>query len=199
MKGRAAGLAPSSFCYTRRPMPHPSRLCTDNRRVRAPCRCVRAIGALVAAVALGIAPGAAADICKYQDTEGRIHYSNLPPEKGWKRISCTDTDDGTTRKSASSGGTSVRSATPAGFPKVDTQTQKGRDDMRRKVLTDELGIEEKLLAEARKGYADGAPPPLPEEKNDADKYRERIARLRQTLTVHEKNVEAIKKELASTR
>ena len=44
--------------------------------------------------------------------------------------------------------------------------------MRRKVLTDELATEEKLLAEARAAYGDGAPPPLPEEQTDAEKYRE---------------------------
>ena len=98
-----------------------------------------------------------------------------------------------------SGSATTRNATPAGFPKVDAKTQKGRDDVRRKVLTDELTTEEKLLAETRKVYADGAPAPLPEEKNDAEKYRERIARLRQTLTVHEKNVEAIKKELGGLK
>lgn len=89
--------------------------------------------------------------------------------------------------------------TPAGFPKVDPATQKGRDDVRRKVLGDELATEEKLLAEARGAYADGAPTPLPEERANVDKYRERIARLRQAVGVHEKNVEALKKELASTR
>ena len=43
--------------------------------------------------------------------------------------------------------------------------------MRRKVLTDELATEEKLLAEARGEYGDGTPPPLPEEKDDAQKIR----------------------------
>src|SRR4030095_4766446 len=43
--------------------------------------------------------------------------------------------------------------TPAGFPKIDSATQKGRDDVRRKVLGDELATEEKLLAEARTAYA----------------------------------------------
>jgi hypothetical protein len=91
------------------------------------------------------------------------------------------------------------SPTPAGFPKVDPATQKSRDDVRRKVLSDELAAEEKLLTEARGAYADGAPAPLPEERANVDKYRERIARLRQAVGVHEKNVEALKKELASTR
>src|SRR4030095_7039105 len=89
--------------------------------------------------------------------------------------------------------------TPAGFPKIDSATQKGRDDVRRKVLGDELATEEKLLAEARTAYAEGAPSALPEERANVEKYRERIAKLRQAVSVHEKNVEALKKELASGR
>jgi len=88
---------------------------------------------------------------------------------------------------------------PAGFPKVDAGTQKGRDDVRRKVLSEELATEEKLLTEARTAYADGAPSALPEEKSDVEKYRERIARLRQAMGMHEKNVEALRKELASIK
>jgi hypothetical protein len=98
--------------------------------------------------------------------------------------------------------TTPRAATtpsPAGFPKVDAGTQKGRDDVRRKVLSEELGTEEKLLTEARTAYADGAPTALPEEKSDVEKYRARIARLRQAVGMHEKNVEALKKELASVK
>jgi hypothetical protein len=94
---------------------------------------------------------------------------------------------------------SAKAATPAGFPRVDPDTQKGRDDVRRKVLSDELAAEEKLLAESRARYADGAPPPLPEEKSDAEKYRTRIAQLRQNVSVHEKNIEALKKELAAIK
>ena len=89
--------------------------------------------------------------------------------------------------------------TPAGFPKIDSATQKGRDDVRRKVLGDELATEEKLLADARTAYAEGAPSALPEERANVEKYRERIAKLRQAVSVHEKNVEALKKELASGR
>ncbi len=82
---------------------------------------------------------------------------------------------------------------------MDAGTQKGRDDVRKKVLSDELATEEKLLVEARAAYADGAPAPLPEEKSDVEKYRDRIAKLRQAVGMHEKNVEALKKELASVK
>ena len=94
---------------------------------------------------------------------------------------------------------SVSTPTPAGFPKVDADTQKSRDETRRKVLSEELAAEEKLLAGARAAYANGAPVPLPEEQSNADKYRERIARLRQSIALHERNIEALKKELGATR
>jgi len=93
----------------------------------------------------------------------------------------------------------VASTSPTGFPRVDAETQKGRDDLRRKVLGDELAAEEKSLSEARVAFDNGAPAPLPEEKADAEKYRQRIARLRQAVQLHERNVEALKKELTATR
>lgn len=120
---------------------------------------------------------------------GAFSYFNVPGISGEFRGSPSS---GNGRKSAST-------PTPAGFPKVDAETQKGRDDMRRKVLADELAAEEKLLAEARTTFASGAPIPLPEEHASAGKYRERIARLRQSMQLHERNIEALKKELSNTR
>lgn len=97
------------------------------------------------------------------------------------------------------GATTARTPTPAGFPKVDASTQKGRDSVRQKVLSDELATEEKLLAEARAAYGDGTPPPLPDEKANAQKYADRLARLRQTVSLHEKNIDALKRELAAAK
>jgi len=167
------------------------------------CRCARASGAtlrltvaIVAISASAFALDARADICKYVDAEGSIHYSNVAPEKGWKRLSCTATSGGDSSRRAVNGATARATPSPAGFPRVDAETQKGRDDVRRKVLTEELTAEEKLLAESRTAYADGAPAPLPEERADAEKYRQRIAKLRQAVMLHEKNIAALKKELA---
>ena len=154
------------------------------------------VAALFAAAAA--AGPARAEICKYADAEGNVHYTNVAPEKGWKRLGCTNGGDAAMRSSGSGG--SARSApTPAGFPRVDAETQRSRDDVRRKVLTEELASEQKLLAESKGAYADGAPSPLPEEKADAEKYRARIARLRQSVGLHEKNIEALKKEIAAVK
>jgi uncharacterized protein DUF4124 len=166
-------------------------------------RCA-AVASWCVAIALAAAP-AQAEICKYVDGDGNIHYSNVPPGKGFRKLSCTLGDD-TPVKRAPAAGVPARNAaatpspsTPAGFPRIDAETQKGRDDVRRKVLGDELAAEEKLLVEARAAYSDGAPQPLPEEKADAERYRQRIGRLRQSVSLHEKNIEAIKKELATIK
>ena len=162
-----------------------------NRRERLPAN---ALPGLVALVALLAAPAADATICKYVDSGGTIHYTNIPPEKGWRRLSCEIAFD-----AARAGAPAKSASTPGNFPRVEASTQKSRDEMRRKVLSDELASEEKLLGEAREAYGNGAPPPLPGEKADAEKYRDRIGRLRQAVQVHERNVEALRKEIATTR
>lgn len=155
----------------------------------------RGVSVLVVAVAwLAIAPRAHAAICKYIDAGGTIHYTNVAPEKGWRKLSCDIAEEAAR---PSNGG--KPSSTPSSFPRVEPATQKSRDEMRRKVLADELASEEKLLDEARQAYGNGAPPPLAAEQNDAEKYRQRIARLRQSVQVHERNVDALRKELATTR
>jgi Domain of unknown function (DUF4124) len=135
-------------------------------------------------------------VCKYIDAAGNIVFSNLPPEKGYRKLSCLGAEE-SPRKTSAPGKSST--PTPVGFPKVYAETQRTRDDMRRKVLTDELSAEEKLLADARRDYNSGAPTPLPEEQSNAAKYQDRVARLRQALQLHERNIEALKKELASTK
>lgn len=97
------------------------------------------------------------------------------------------------------GNSTASTPPPANLPRVDAATQKGRDELRRKVLQDELAAEEKLLGDARAAYASGAPPPLPEERGLPQRYAERIARLRQSVQLHERNIEALRKELAAQR
>ena len=153
---------------------------------------------LVALLAWAAAAPVGAAICKYIDADGAIHYTNVSPDRGWRKLSCDIADD-TPRPKAGSGNGAARSATPAGFPRVEPEAQKSRDELRRKVLADELASEEKLLAEARTAYDNGAPAPLAEEQNDAERYRQRIGRLRQAVQLHERNIEALRKELAAVR
>jgi Domain of unknown function (DUF4124) len=160
------------------------------RSVRAFIQCIRAVSWCTPLLFTQVA---FADICKYVDAEGNMHYTNIAPEKGWKKLSCG------VGEQARADSLVKGSPTPAGFPKVDADTQRGRDSVRRKVLNDELDTEEKLLAEARTAYGDGAPPPLPEEQKDAQKYANRLSKLRQAVSLHEKNIEALRKELAALK
>ena len=159
----------------------------------------RPIACLAAAVALACAVDAGATICKYIDADGAIHYTNVSPDRGWRKLSCEIADDAPRSKAAGGANGGTRTATPGGFPRVEPEAQRSRDELRRKVLADELTSEEKLLHEARNAYGSGAPLPLAEEQNDAEKYRQRIGRLRQAVQLHERNVEALRKELAAVR
>ena len=161
----------------------------------------RCVHALVWCLLLGFAAAAAAQgsVCKYMDANGNIVFSNLPPDKGMRKISCMSGDESPRRNSGTATGGAKSTPTPGDFPRVDPGTQKGRDDVRRKVLGDELATEEQLLAESRVAYANGAPVPLPEEASNAEKYRERIARYRQAVQLHERNIEALKKELGNSK
>ena len=155
-----------------------------------------ALGTALAAV-LAV-PSAHATICKYIDGDGNVVYSNVAPGKGLRKLSCEIVDDAP-RRATGGNGNGKAASSPGSFPRVEPATQRSRDEMRRKVLEDELASEQKLLGEAREAYGNGAPPPLAEEKSDAEKYRQRISRLRQVVQVHERNVEALRKELATTR
>jgi hypothetical protein len=142
-------------------------------------------------------PQARAAICKYLDQDGNVVYSNVAPTKGLRKLSCDIVEN--QDRGAPSGSSARSTPTPEGFPRVSPEAQRSRDETRRKILDDELATEQKLLAAARDAYGNGAPQPLPDEKSDAEKYRQRIAKLRQAVTVHERNVEALRKEIATTR
>jgi hypothetical protein len=139
---------------------------------------------------VGKAVSLSGDLYKCTTATGSEAFFNVPNASGGGAIS-------TAPRRAE--GKQPATSSPTGFPRVDPETQKGRDDLRRKVLTDELSAEEKSLADARIAYDGGAPAPLPEEKADAEKYRQRIARLREAVQLHQRNVEALKKELGGTR
>jgi hypothetical protein len=133
---------------------------------------------------------------KCTTSTGASAYFNVP-EPGAERAPVRKAAAGST---PAVGGPAVsREPAPAGFPRVDPGTQKGRDDMRRKVLQDELATEEKLLGEARAAYNNGAPAALAEEQANPQRYADRIARLRQAVQLHERNVDALRRELGLPR
>lgn len=142
---------------------------------------------------------AQAEIYKHTDSEGHVTYSSTPT-RGAKKL------DLAPPLTASSPSLRTRAeAGPTDFPKVDNATQKNRDGARHKILLDELAAEEKLLAEARKGLKDAEenPEALPgkdgKARHDTVKHDEKIKVLQEQVTLHEKNVGALKVELSSRK
>lgn len=89
-------------------------------------------------------------------------------------------------------------ATPGEFPRVDSAEQKARDADRRGILEDELKTEQQKLAELRREFNGGEPARRGDERNYA-KYQERVAALRDSISRSEKNVDALKREIANIR
>jgi hypothetical protein len=89
-------------------------------------------------------------------------------------------------------------ASPANFPKVDNATQRARDDDRRGILNEELRAEENKLADLKRDFNNGEPERQGNEKNYA-KYQERVAQMRDDIGRAEKNIEALKREIANVR
>ncbi len=92
----------------------------------------------------------------------------------------------------------AKSADAAGFPKVDSSTQKARDSDRKRILQDELAKEENKLAALRKEYNNGEPERQGNERN-YQKYLDRVERLKLDIARSEANVGSINRELDSIR
>ena len=91
-----------------------------------------------------------------------------------------------------------RSVTPGDFPRVDNDTQKGRDTDRRRILEQELATEQQSLEQAKKDLAEGEAIRLGNEKN-YQKYLDRVQALKDNVALHERNVEALKREMTNLK
>jgi Domain of unknown function (DUF4124) len=144
-----------------------------------------------------VAPlGALAEIYKCVDGEGNVSYTNT------KQKGCTAMDIAPYREPApgapKSRARGNQSTAPANFPNVDSETQKQRDQGRRRILETELANEEKLLADAKRALAEGEIGRGGEDRT-SPLHAERLRKLKETVGLHEQNVAALKRELANTR
>ena len=110
-------------------------------------------------------------------------------------------------------------ARPTTVASIDRETQRERDDVRRKILEDELAQEEQSLADVREiaprrssrtrrssppcaspsRPTDPTPAQQVEMRANIDKASGRIRGLQATVAEHEKNIEALKKELGALK
>jgi septal ring factor EnvC (AmiA/AmiB activator) len=149
---------------------------------------------LLCLIPLLAASVAAAETCKYVDQEGRITYSNAPI-KGARKLSCFQPPQApASAPTPTPGEPSAR----AQQPRVDNNTQRSRDDERRRILESELAAEQEQLAQAQAALAEQESIRQGDERNYA-RVQERLKPFQDTVAQHEKNVASIKQELSNLR
>ncbi|QAU34111.1 DUF4124 domain-containing protein [Janthinobacterium sp. 17J80-10] len=135
------------------------------------------------------------------DERGNKEYKNTGGTKGCKRVELpgiTTIEAPRARQVAASGNAAPKVPAPTDFPKADGNAQKARDSDRRQILSDELKNEEQKLANLKKEFNNGEPERQGGERNYA-KYQERAASMKQDVERSEKNVEALKREIANLK
>ena len=133
-----------------------------------------------------------AEIYKFVDDNGFVTYTNMPRPGLKPELVIPDATKtpGNTIKAITpiQRKSGTRSSTPAYFPRVDTGTQRKRDDMRRQLLEEEMSSEQRNLAAAKSTFAQGSRQP------GAD-----LKKLMDAVRLHEKNIEMLNKELSHIR
>jgi hypothetical protein len=141
---------------------------------------------LVLSLALPLA-AAANTLYKCTDDSGVVLYTN---QKAPKK-SCIVLSQQAPAASPGGNGTKQRAAaapTPGDFPRVSGNEQKARDGDRRAILDKELATELQNAEKAKKALLDAGSQPV-----------DKLQPLRDTVALHERNVESLKKELGNLR
>jgi hypothetical protein len=143
---------------------------------------------IISLLFLQMALPVAAETCKYVDTEGHVTYSNVPI-KNAKKLNCFDAPAPVAPATAAPDKPSAR---------VNANTQRKRDDERRRILQEELTREESSLDEAKKALAEQEEIRLGGEKN-YQRVLDRLKPYQDAVEQHQKNVTALKQEMANLR
>jgi hypothetical protein len=152
---------------------------------------------LASALVFVLAAPARGDTFKCIDADGRATYTNMKDETRGKNCSVVMREISVV-PALPPARNAAANPSPAGFPKVDPATQKNRDGARRKILEDELSGEEKALAQAKTELTEQESIRNGGEKN-YQRVLDRLQTYKDEVERHEKNVEALKKELSNVK
>ena len=158
---------------------------------------------LLILAALGAWAPAQAEIYRCIDAKGHKEYNDSGKKGNCTLLDIPGTISAPARRPAPAAQRPNNPApsaapSPSGFPKVDNAEQKARDLDRRLILQEELKSEEARLAELKNQFNGGEPERHGNERNNA-KYQERVAQMKDGISRAEKNVEALKREIANIR
>lgn len=137
-------------------------------------------------------PAMAQTIYKCPDANGGSPViSNSRLDKNCKAMVNSETTIVPAPKAGAKASGAAANPTPASFPKVQEDTQKARDGDRRHILEQELAAEQRNLERARKELGE-------QERIGGDKP-ERLLPYKDSVAQHERNIQAIQKELGNLK
>ena len=151
---------------------------------------------LALAVLATLATARAQGMFQCVDEDGRKTFSNV--KLADKAIKCTAMYLTPVTSVPPAPVTKPPAARPAGFPKVEENAQKARDNDRRRILENELEAERGNLDQARKELTEQEGIRNGNEQN-YQKVLDRLEPYKNRAALHERNIEAIEKELAKLR
>ena len=122
------------------------------------------------------------------DEDGHKTFSNVKP--AGKGVRCTTMDLGPAT-SVPAPKPAAKTPSPASFPKVGENAQKERDTDRRRILESELDAEQKNLEQAKKDLA--------EQESQRGGSADRLVPYRERVGQHERNIQAIQRELTNLK
>ena len=128
-------------------------------------------------------------IYKCVDANGSTTYASSRLDKNCKVISSGPENTLPAPKARPSG--AAANPSPAGFPRVGEDAQKARDGDRRHILEQELAGEQRNLEQAKKELA--------EQEATKGGPSDRTAPYKDRVGQHERNIQAIQKELGNLK
>jgi hypothetical protein len=130
------------------------------------------------------------EIYKCLDATGRPSYTNIKRDTVGRNCSMVTREISVVP--------AAQNSAPSGFPRVDVATQRARDDGRRKILENELNSEQDLLKDAQAKLTEQEQIRNGDERN-YQKVLDRLQPFKDAVDQHQKNIEALQKELASLK
>ena len=131
-----------------------------------------------------------------RDKDGRTHVTNLKEDTTGKNCKVVQQSRVQVVPAASQAAKPGAKPGPTAFPREDAQVRAAAKSRQREILEKELAREQALLEQARKELAEQEAVRYGDERNYA-KVLERLQKYKDSVEVHEKNLESLKRELTN--
>jgi uncharacterized protein DUF4124 len=154
---------------------------------------IGALLVLAAGLAIGTPLWAQGEIFKCLDDRGRPLYTSDKRDTVGKKCETVSREAVTVVPAAKP---AARAPSPAGFPKESATDRASSKAKQRETIERELNQEQGMLSDARRKLSEQEAVRGGDEKNYA-RVLERLKPYQDTVEVHEKNVEALKRELGN--